>query len=217
MESSRSTPSPRALSPEKSAAILEGAMQVFLEQGYVGTTMDRVAAAAGVSKPTVYSHFHDKETLFNALIEQCVQKTHWARLPPEMLQPETLQPSAASPEKVLRQLADSILESCMENAEKITFIRLILGESGRFPELGRAFVQHMDKPILDALTQYLSTCSQLNLADPRAAAYMFTGTLIFFLMSHVMLHGDDILSMERDRLVDHLIAVCCTGDRDSNH
>lgn len=205
MPSSKATPSTRALSTEKTAAILSGAMQVFLEQGYVGTTMDRVAAAAGVSKPTVYSHFHDKETLFNALIEQCVQKTHWATLPPEMLHP-----SAVPPETVLRQLANSILDSCTDNAEKITFIRLILGESGRFPALGRAFVQHMDKPILDVLTQYLSTCPQLNLPDPRAAAYMFTGTLIFFLMSHVMLHGHDILSMERDRLVDHLIAVCCT-------
>ncbi len=212
MESSRATPSTRTLSSEKSAAILEGAMQVFLEQGYVGTTMDRVAAASGVSKPTVYSHFHDKETLFNALIEQCVKKTHWATLPPEMLQP-SLHPSAVPPEKVLRQLANSILESCMGNAEKITFIRLILGESGRFPELGRAFVQHMDKPILDALTQYLSVCPQLNLPDPRAAAYMFTGTLIFFLMSHVMLHSHDILSMEHDRLVDHLIATICQGGR----
>jgi AcrR family transcriptional regulator len=212
MESSRATPSTRALSTEKSAAILEGAMQVFLEQGYVGTTMDRVAAAAGVSKPTVYSYFHDKETLFNALIEQCVQKTHWATLPPEMLQP-SLHSSAAPPEKLLRQLANSILESCTENAEKITFIRLILGESGRFPELGRAFVQHMNKPILDALTQYLSVCPELELPNPRAAAYMFTGTLIFFLMSHVMLHSDDILSMEPDRLVEHLIVTICRSER----
>lgn len=211
MPSSKATPSTRVLSTEKTAAILAGAMQVFLEQGYVGTTMDRVAAAAGVSKPTVYSHFHDKETLFNALIEQCVQKTHWATLPPEMLHP-----SVVPPETVLRQLANSILDSCTDNAEKITFIRLILGESGRFPELGRAFVRHMDKPILDVLTQYLSACPQLELPDPRAAAYTFTGTLIFFLMSHVMLHGHDILSMERDRLVDHLIAVCCASDRNSN-
>lgn len=211
MPSSKATPSTRALSTEKTAAILNGAMQVFLEQGYMGTTMDRVAAAAGVSKPTVYSHFHDKETLFNALIEQFVQKTHWATLPPEMLHP-----SAVPPETVLRQLANSVLDSCMNNAEKITFIRLILGESGRFPELGRAFVQHMDKPILDALTQYLSAYPQLKLADPRAAAYMFAGTLIFFLMSHVMLHGHDILSMERDRLVDHLIAICCASNCNSN-
>lgn len=183
-------------------------MQVFLDQGYVGTTMDRVAAAAGVSKPTVYSHFHDKETLFNALIEQWVQKTQWAQLPPEMLS-HSLAQSDGSPEKILRQLANAILDSCIDNPGKITFIRLILGESGRFPELGRAFVQHMDKPMLDALSQYLNGRPELNCIDPEATAYMFTGTLIFFLMTHIMLHGQEILGLDRDRIVDQLIAVLC--------
>ncbi len=194
----------RSLSAEKTTAILEGAMQVFLEQGYVGTTMDRVAAAAGVSKPTVYSHFHDKETLFNALIEQWVQKTQWATLPPEMLQASVA--PEISPEDILRQLANRILDSCIDDPEKITFIRLILGESGRFPELGRTFVQHMDKPMLDALADYLRR-SDLDCPDPGAAAYMFNGTLIFFLMTHIMLHGKSILGMDRDRIVDQLIAV----------
>ncbi|NJL21721.1 MAG: TetR/AcrR family transcriptional regulator [Leptolyngbyaceae cyanobacterium SM1_3_5] len=202
--------STRPLSSEKTAAILEGAMQVFLEQGYVGTTMDRVAAASKVSKPTVYSHFRDKEALFNALIEQWVQKTQWATPPLEMLQP-----SATPPQTVLRQFANSILDSCTDSPEKITFIRLILGESGRFPALGQAFVQDMDKPVLEVLTQYLSACPELDLLDPQSAAYMFVGTLIFFLTTHVMLHGRDILRMDRDRLVDHLIAVCCTANRES--
>jgi len=202
MKSSKAASSPRALSPEKTVAILDGAMSVFLEHGYVGTTMDRVAAAAGVSKPTVYSHFHDKETLFNALVEQWVQKTQWATLPDEMLRS-----SSVSAEVVLRQLANNMLNSCVDTPEKITFIRLVLGESGRFPELGRAFVQHMDKPMLDLLTQYLSAHPDIDLPDPQAAAYSFAGTLIFFMMTHVMLHGADILQMNRDRLVDHLVAT----------
>jgi len=187
-------------------------MQVFLEQGYVGTTMDRVAAAAGVSKPTVYNHFHDKETLFNALVEQWVRKTQWLTIPQEMLQS-----SSESPQKVLRQLANNMLDCCTNSPEKITFIRLILGESGRFPELGQAFVQHMDKPMLDVLTNYLSDRPELDLPDPQAAAYAFAGTLIFFMMTHVMLHGRDILQMDRDRLVDHLIAVSCQSHRDQSH
>lgn len=204
MTSSRPTHTARTLSSEKPAAILEGAMQVFLEQGYVGTTMDRVAAAAGVSKPTVYNHFQDKETLFNALVEQWVQKTQWLTLPQSMLQS-----SSESPQKVLRQLANNMLDSCIDRPEKITFIRLILGESGRFPQLGRAFVQHMDQPMLEVLTKYLSSHPELDLPDPEAAAYSFAGTLIFFMMTHVMLHGQEILQMERDRLVEHLIAVSC--------
>jgi AcrR family transcriptional regulator len=54
----------------KQQQILQGAMEVFLRSGYVGTSMDRVAAEAGVSKQTIYSHFGDKEGLFSALMEQ---------------------------------------------------------------------------------------------------------------------------------------------------
>jgi AcrR family transcriptional regulator len=199
MEPSQSIKSARQRSSEKTAAILEGAIRVFLEQGYVGTTMDRVATAAGVSKPTLYSHFQDKEGLFNALTAQWVQKTKWTTCPQDLLK------SQESPQIVLRQLANDILDSCIDNPEKITFIRMILGESGRFPELGKAFVQHMDKPILDALTQYLRDCPNLNLPDPGASAHTYMGTLIFFLLSQQMLHGQDIVPMDRDRLVENLI------------
>ena len=50
----------------KRAAILEAAKRLFVEQGYDGVSMDQIAAAAGVSKLTVYSHFGDKDTLFAA-------------------------------------------------------------------------------------------------------------------------------------------------------
>ncbi|MEH2422644.1 MAG: TetR/AcrR family transcriptional regulator [Nostoc sp.] len=199
MEPSQTAHSTRQRSPEKTVAILERAIRVFLEQGYVGTTMDRVATAAGVSKPTLYSYFQDKEGLFNALMVQWVQKTHWATCPQDLLK------SQESPKVVLRQLANDVLDSCIDNPEKITFIRLVLGESARFPELGRAFVQHMDKPILDALTQYLTDRPDLNLADPAAVAYTFMGTLIFLLTTQEMLHSQDIVPMDGDRLVENLI------------
>jgi TetR/AcrR family transcriptional repressor of mexJK operon len=48
----------------KGLAILEAAKKLFIEQGYEGVSMDQIAAEAGVSKLTVYSHFGDKDTLF---------------------------------------------------------------------------------------------------------------------------------------------------------
>ncbi len=56
---------------EKRAAILNVAKRLFTTQGFDGTSMDAIAAAAGVSKLTVYSHFQDKERLFAAAVE-CV-------------------------------------------------------------------------------------------------------------------------------------------------
>ncbi|HET6436353.1 MAG TPA: TetR/AcrR family transcriptional regulator [Xanthomonadaceae bacterium] len=56
----------RPKDPEKGSAILETAKRLFLAQGFDGVSMDQIAAEAGVSKLTVYSHYGDKETLFGA-------------------------------------------------------------------------------------------------------------------------------------------------------
>ncbi len=53
----------------KRQAILEAAKTLFLSNGYDGSSMDAIAAEAGVSKLTVYSHFTDKETLFAAAVK----------------------------------------------------------------------------------------------------------------------------------------------------
>jgi len=52
----------------KRQAILTAAKELFVRNGYTSTSMDAVAAEAGVSKLTVYSHFTDKETLFSAAV-----------------------------------------------------------------------------------------------------------------------------------------------------
>lgn len=53
----------------KRQAILDAARQMFTAHGFDGASMDQIAAAAGVSKLTVYSHFGDKETLFAEVVK----------------------------------------------------------------------------------------------------------------------------------------------------
>ena len=60
-------PTPR-LTDRKRDAIVQAAIGEFREHGFNGTSMDRVAAAADVSKRTVYNHFPSKEELFEAIL-----------------------------------------------------------------------------------------------------------------------------------------------------
>jgi TetR/AcrR family transcriptional regulator of autoinduction and epiphytic fitness len=50
-------------------AILDGAIDVFIEMGFELASMDKIAETAGVSKRTVYNHFGSKENLFQAIVE----------------------------------------------------------------------------------------------------------------------------------------------------
>ena len=58
----------RPKDPEKRAAILDAAQRLFILHGYERVSMDQIAAEAGVSKLTVYSHFGDKDSLFGEAV-----------------------------------------------------------------------------------------------------------------------------------------------------
>ncbi|WMD21627.1 TetR/AcrR family transcriptional regulator [Achromobacter seleniivolatilans] len=61
---------PQRLTDRKREAILRAAVEEFRTAGYEATSMDRIAAAAEVSKRTVYNHFPSKEELFGQILEQ---------------------------------------------------------------------------------------------------------------------------------------------------
>ena len=188
----------RELSPEKTEAILRGAMQEFLEHGYAGARIDKIVAAAGVSKATVYRHFADKEALFSALIQRMAVRTNF-------FQQQDLPPLEEEPVVFLKRYATQILDNITQHPQELTFFRIIIAESGRFPELGETFVQNIEKPNLNFLIQYFATHPKLQLADPEVAARTFVGTLIHFIIVRDLLHGGDVVPIECDRLIDSLL------------
>ncbi|MBW4691193.1 MAG: TetR/AcrR family transcriptional regulator [Lyngbya sp. HA4199-MV5] len=190
----------RHLSAEKTEAILEGGMQEFLAHGYAATSMDRVAIAAKVSKATVYNHFQDKESLFNALIQRLVEHKFSA-----IFDGSDARLLQTDPQDVLKEFANRALNVGMQEPQFLNFMRVILGESGRFPELARAFVRNIEQTAFRGLCEYFTHCPQLNLADPEATARIFIGAIVHFLIVQEMLHGKDILPMERDRLIETLV------------
>ncbi len=190
----------RQRSSQKADAILDGAMAEFLDCGYAAASMDRVAAAAGVSKATVYRYFQDKEHLFAALIQRLVEGKFAA-----VFNPLTTQLSQAEPGAFLRTLATKVLDNATSNSQFQDFMRTIVAESGRSPELAYAYVENLAKPVLETLSQYFASRSELGLRDPEAAARIFVGALVYFVLLQEVLHGKVQLPMERDRIIECLV------------
>ncbi|MHC5727321.1 MAG: TetR/AcrR family transcriptional regulator [Nostoc sp.] len=199
----------RELSPEKTEAILRGAMQEFVEHGYAGARIDKIVAAAGVSKATVYRRFADKEALFTVLIQRMAARTN-------LFQQQDFPELQEEPVVFLKLYATKMLDNIGQNSQEVTLFRIIIGESGRFPELGRVFVQTIEKPNLDFLTQYFAAHPKLQLADPEVAAQTFIGTLTHFVIVRYLLHGGDILPMECDRFIDSLLSLIFNKN-EANH
>jgi len=191
----------RKKSAAKAAAILEGARQEFLVHGYASTSMDRVASAAGVSKATVYSHFQDKAGLFSAVVEQLAED----RFQPMLFDLHDESTLKGDPRTVLTGLAQKFLDEAACDSQFCEFMRLIVGESGRFPELSAPYVENVAKPLVDVITRYLDGCEALDLNDPEAIARTFVGTLVYFILLQRVLGGSSLMPIEGDRMISTLV------------
>ena len=121
--------------------ILEVATELFLAEGYGSTTIEGVAARAGISKRTFYHRFDDKSALFAAVVHQII----------EQIRPPAGVPliEGATLRDVLRRLAGMILRAAL-SPQAIALHRLVMAESARFPELARAV--HGDGSTREATT-----------------------------------------------------------------
>jgi len=116
--------------PAKHKAITDAARRVFLEHGYTHTSVDAIAAEAGVSKQTIYNHFGDKAHLFRAVMHATVAETGAGMGPPpgdDLAESDDLDRDLR---RFGRQLARGVL------APDIAAIRRVLiAELDRHPEL----------------------------------------------------------------------------------
>jgi TetR/AcrR family transcriptional regulator, mexJK operon transcriptional repressor len=166
------TATKRRPSPAKTKAITEAAVATFLAEGYEGASLDHIAARAGVSKQTIYNHFADKESLFRAIC---------AELSGHLVASLRAEPASHDdPAATLRRLAQSYLDLALRPSS-LALYRLIIGETARFPELGRAVYAAGPAGVLAELANYLereTKAGRLGVDDPKAAAEQFLGMLL---------------------------------------
>jgi TetR/AcrR family transcriptional regulator, mexJK operon transcriptional repressor len=163
----------------KRRSIIDAATRLFLEQGYQGTSMDEVAAAAAVSKQTVYKQFHDKERLFSDIVLAITERADAIAggLRVRLGEIQELKPDLVS---IAIAYATGVVDP-----DVIRLRRLVIAEAVRFPELAAAYYIQAPQRGLAAVAEGLGSLVDrglLAIDDLELAAahfaYLVLGPLI---------------------------------------
>ncbi|MDD2878151.1 MAG: TetR/AcrR family transcriptional regulator [Acidiphilium sp.] len=154
---------------QRRAALIAVAERVFCKRGYHDATMDDVAAAAGISKRTLYQLVQSKEELFTALLAR-------HRKPFDF----SVEVNGRAVEAVLHDMLKGWAHHVL-SPSLIALLRLIMAEHIHGKTLSQLLDRESAKPCSDALQTYFALCRDqgcLVIADPEEAAQMLYGMAI---------------------------------------
>lgn len=170
-------PIPAPRSSRKREAILAAALDKFMNDGFAATSMDGVAALAEVSKATIYAHFSSKAELFAAVIRQKCEE--------ELLDITGWDIMSVDARTTLTRLAEKLMTTLMSSRVR-GLHRIVVAESGRYPELAQAFWDAGPGyacPCFAAVFAELDKQGFLKVSDPLMAANLMVGMIkseVFF-------------------------------------
>jgi TetR/AcrR family transcriptional repressor of mexJK operon len=192
---------PRSRSARKRRAILDVATELFLADGYQGTSMDKIAAAAAVSKQTIYKNFASKDRLAAAILDGLTGRVE------EFIEAAVhALGDSDDVEGDLRRLARRHIATVLQ-PEVLQLRQLVIAEAVRHPELARGYYAGVPRRMLDALAaafEALAGRGRLAVEDPRLAAGHFAFLVLGEPLDRAMFHGHDesLSAADLDRLAD---------------
>ncbi len=196
-----------AVAPSKQELIVSAAQKLFLSASYDVISMDAIAAEAGVSKATVYSHFQNKEALFAGVMHKMCEESSGPKVSDGLDGP---------PEEVLRTMGLAITHKLLET-EIISLLRTVLSGVTQFPELGRTYWEEGPGYARQMLATYLTELDRrgdVSVVDPDLAAMQFIGLVSGpFLLPLLLGALEPPTPAEVERTVDRAVAIFLAGMR----
>ncbi|RAZ88206.1 TetR/AcrR family transcriptional regulator [Mesorhizobium hawassense] len=172
----------------KRVSVVDAAASVFCREGYAGANIDLIAAAAGVSRQTVYNHHGDKEKLFVAVVRDLTERCNagiFATIATFPDQPADL-------ESDLIAFAVRMNRNCICNRDGRFLRKLIQAEGERYPELFAEWREQGPGRTWSALAARfarLAFAGHLSIGDPDVAARQFLALVNAELQITFMLGG----------------------------
>ena len=130
---------------QKREAIIQAAQEIFRSNGFISSSMDRIADKANVTKQTVYRYFSSKEELFKAAIEA-------QRLASDNNFMDALK--LENTEEALQSFAVGFIERHLSE-EHLANVRLLVSEGPKVPEITRIFYAHGPTKMQTLLIQFI--------------------------------------------------------------
>lgn len=115
-------------SAERKREILQAAFEEFSQHGFLGTSLERIASRAGISKSGIYAHYSSKDDIFEDML-------HVALLPPDGNSFELPDISDANSLSCIVDEYLNQLYARLSSPEVLAVFRLLMTESGRVPDL----------------------------------------------------------------------------------
>ncbi len=198
------------MAEETKERILEAALKLFSEKGYLGATTKEIARVSGISEVTLFRYFQSKEKLFISVLE------HYSFLP--KIRELTRDFLEWPIEEALKLLAKSFLNALKSKKE---LIRIMLSEFPRYPEMVKEAYHKTIEKIIEELAQYfkrLQNEGYLKSSIPSIfLARAFLG--LFFSYFHaVEIKGLNFGNSSEEEIINQYVALFLYGaSKDFSH
>lgn len=171
--------------------ILKTALSVFKRKGYNLTSMDDIASECGFTKAVLYQYFSGKEELFTAIFEDAAIISDFDHLAIENTNEDLEEVMMEAGYKFMKQFEDE---------GRLNLLRIVIAESGRFPDLGRIMYDHGINKVAEKFSLYLRALSEkgkIQCENPRLTARSYFGLLHSFVVTSKIINPmDDEFSID---------------------
>ncbi|GGC59950.1 TetR/AcrR family transcriptional regulator [Chelatococcus reniformis] len=191
----------RAEAAERDARLIEIATSLFMERGFEATSIDALAEAARVSKPTVYARYRDKRELFAAVLRRQIERWLVPLSASAQTQVDVRDPVAL--EAMLVDVARQMV-ALSSTPGSIALSRILSAQAPHFPELTQLAFEEGWLKAVGAMARMLSSVASrglIRIDDPALAADLFLSLILGPVSRHNGYCADPLDAGVDERLV----------------
>jgi AcrR family transcriptional regulator len=184
--------------------ILEGAMRLFAQKGFRGTTTREIARRLGISEALMFKYFPSKEALYRAIIQKKTDGSEEMFFPKEAIQ-------AKDDRQVFRSIASYLIQ---KNTEDPTFMRLVLYSALERHDLSKIFFENHAVERTKLLSEYIRQRIKekaFKKVPPMLAARAFMGMVMHYVQAEEIYGMKNTSHFSQKRVVDTLVDAFLNG------